>query len=109
MILECYRINRLNKYRSSRPEVFCKKVLLENPRPATLLKKLTLAQVLSCEFFEISKNTFLHRTLLVAVSISKKRIRNKHEVFPMLIRSLIYQLTEAAVQECSTIKVLLQC
>ena len=34
--------------RSSRTEVFCKKVL----------KKETLAQMFSCEFCEISKNTF---------------------------------------------------
>ena len=77
MILECYRINRLDKYRSSRPEVFCKKVLLENLRPANFIKKETVAHVLSCEFCEISKNTSLHRTLLVASSISKKRNRNK--------------------------------
>ena len=36
-------------------------------RPATLLKK-RLAQVFSCEFYEISKNTFFYRTLPVAVS-----------------------------------------
>ena len=73
------------------------------------MKKETLAHVLSCEFCEISKNTFLHRTLLVAASISKKCIRNKYEVFAMQIRSLIYQWTEAAIQECSAIKVLLKC
>ena len=64
--------------RSSRPEVFCKRGVLSNftkftgkhlcqslflnkfpgLRPATLLKKETLAQVYSCEFCEISKNTF---------------------------------------------------
>ena len=33
------------------------------------IKKETLSQVFSCEFCEISKNTFLHRTPLVAVSI----------------------------------------
>ena len=38
-------------------------------RPATLLKKETLAQVFSCGFCEISKNTFLHRTPLVAASV----------------------------------------
>ena len=38
------------------------------PRPATLLKE-TLVQVFSCEFCEISKNTFLQRTPLVAASI----------------------------------------
>ena len=31
-------------------------------RPAALLKKETLAQVLSCEFCKISKNTFSYRT-----------------------------------------------
>ena len=55
-------------YRSSQPpEVFCKKGVLRNfakftgkhlcQRPASLLKK-TLAQLLSCEFREIFKNTF---------------------------------------------------
>ena len=34
-------------------------------RPAALLKK-TLAQVFSCEFCEISQNTFSHRTTPVA-------------------------------------------
>ena len=63
---------------SSCPEVFCKKGVLRNfakftgthlcqslffgkiagLRPATLLNKETLAQVFSCEFWEISKNTF---------------------------------------------------
>ena len=32
-------------------------------------KKEALAQVFSCEFYEISKNTFLHRTSLVAASM----------------------------------------
>ena len=76
-------------YRSSRPELFCKKVVLRNfakftgkhlcqslffnkvsgLRPATLLKKETLTQVFFCEFIEISKNTFFHRTLLMAASV----------------------------------------
>ena len=37
-------------------------------RPATLLKKETLEQVFSCEFYDIFKNTFFHRTTLVAAS-----------------------------------------
>ena len=37
-------------------------------RPATLLKKETLAQVFSCTFCEISKNTFFYRTPPVAAS-----------------------------------------
>ena len=39
-------------------------------RPATLLKKETLAQVFSCEICEISKNIFSNRTPLVAASVS---------------------------------------
>ena len=37
-------------------------------RPATLLKKETLAQVFSCEFCQISKNTFSYRTPPMAAS-----------------------------------------
>ena len=71
--------------KSSRPEVFSKKRVRRNfakftgkhlcqslfftkvtcLRPATFLRK-TLAQVFSCEFCEISKNTFFHRAPLVA-------------------------------------------
>ena len=36
-------------------------------RPATILRKI-LAQVFSCEFCEIFKNTFFHRAPLVAAS-----------------------------------------
>ena len=55
---ECYIHESLRKkthYRSSRPEVFC--------------KKETLAEVFSCEFCEIFKNTLCYRTLLVAASV----------------------------------------
>ena len=43
-------------YRGSRPELFCKKVA------RNFIKKETLAQVFSCEFYGISKNTFSYRT-----------------------------------------------
>ena len=46
--------------RSSRPEVF---------RACNFIKKEALAQVFSCEFWEISKNTFPYRTPMVAVSV----------------------------------------
>ena len=36
------------------------------------IKKETLAQVFSCEFYEISKNTFSYRTPLVAASVVSK-------------------------------------
>ena len=53
--------------RSSRPEVSCEKGVLRNftkftgrhlwPEACNFMKKETLAQVFSCEFCEISKNT----------------------------------------------------
>ena len=77
-------------FRSSRLEVFCKKVVLGNfkkfrgkhlrqslffnkvagLRLAILFKKESLAQVFSCEFCEISKNTVFHTTPPVAASDS---------------------------------------
>ena len=55
----------VNNSRSSRPKVFCKKGVLKNfakftcARVSFLIKlqKETLAQLFSCEFYEISKNT----------------------------------------------------
>ena len=63
--------------RSSRPEVFCKRGVLRNIAKFTgkhlcqslFIKKETLAQVFSCEFFDISKNTFFHRTHPTAASV----------------------------------------
>ena len=40
-------------------------------RARNFIKKETLAQVISCEFCEISKNTFLNRTPLVVASWEK--------------------------------------
>ena len=79
-------VNPLN--RSSRPVVFCEKGVLKNfakfiekqlchslfliklqTETCNFIKKETLAQVFSCEFCEISKNSFFHRTPLVAASI----------------------------------------
>ena len=78
-------------YRSSRPEVFCKKGVIRNstiftgkhlcqisffnkvagltPKACNFIKKDTLAQVYSCEFFKFSKNTFPYRTAPVATSV----------------------------------------
>ena len=74
--------------RSSRSELFCKKVFVEisqnsqentSARVSFLIKlrawacnfniRETLAQVFFCAFCEISKNTFLHRTPPVAASL----------------------------------------
>ena len=67
-----------HQYRSSHTEVFCKEVFKEisqNSQENTcarvcffFIKKETLAEVFSCEFCEISENTFPYRTPLVAAS-----------------------------------------
>ena len=80
-------------YRYSRPGVFCKKGVLRNfakfigkhlcqnlvfnnvaglrPEACNFIKKETLVQVFSCEFCEISRNTFSYRTPPVAPSECK--------------------------------------
>ena len=77
--------------RSSRPEGFCKKGVLRSfakfvgkhlrkslffnkvaglrTQTCNFIKKETLAQVFSCAFCEISKNTFFYRITLVAASV----------------------------------------
>ena len=46
-------------------------------RPATLLKKKILAQVVSCEFCQISKNTFFTEHLWATASILREGRRLK--------------------------------
>ena len=85
--------NTKRNTRSSRPEVFCKKSVLRNftkftgkqasgcrPQACDFIKKETLAQLFACEFCETSKNTFLHRTPLVAASLISKFVSLKLEV-----------------------------
>ena len=63
-------------FRSSRPEVFCKKGVLENFTKFTgkhlyqslFFNKETLAQVFPSEFCEIFKNTYFYRIPLMAAS-----------------------------------------
>ena len=59
-----FQISLLLVNRSTRPEVFCKKGVLRD-----FAKFETLAQMFSCEFSEISKNTFSYRIPLVAASV----------------------------------------
>ena len=78
-------------YRSSRPELLCKKSVLRNfakftgkhlcqrlffdkgaglrPNACNFIKKQSLAQVFPCEFCEISKNIFFYGTPPVAASV----------------------------------------
>ena len=56
-------------FRSSRPEVFYRKGVLR-PETCDFIKKETLAQLLSCEFCEISKKTVFtehHWSLLLKI------------------------------------------
>ena len=93
----------ISKGWSSRPEVFCKKVFLEISQNSqenayvavsfliklqalacNFIKKETLAQVFSCEFFKISKYTFCYRTLPLAASeratwFSDKRLKEREK------------------------------
>ena len=78
----------LEAHRSIRPEVFCKKFVLWNfakctGKQSNFIKKETLAQGLSIEFCKISKNTFFHRTPLVAVSVYS--LQNTVNLLKMII------------------------
>ena len=53
-------------------------------------KKETLAQLFFCEFCEISKNTFFHRTTLVAASVSHILRSNFANFFANFLTSLIW-------------------
>ena len=76
------------------------------PDACNFITRETLAQVFSCEFCEISKNNFLHRTPLVAASVFcllkngkyPKGKRNKSLLYItyiiMIIAMLVYRYTE---------------
>ena len=75
-ILHYKTINTISSFRSSCPKVFCEKGILRKfPKfpgkhlcQSLFLVKGILAQVSSCEFCEIFKYNFFHRTPLVAAS-----------------------------------------
>ena len=97
-IFRQYQIGKLRNWppefmqltcRSNRPKVFCKKGVLRNSAKFrgkhlcqshfliklqasvwNFIKKETLGQVFSCEFCEISKNSFYYKTPLVAASVT---------------------------------------
>ena len=60
-----------------------KRVFLEMPRACNLIKKEPLGQVFSCEFREISKNTFSYRTPLVVASNENNQQQQLPEAFSL--------------------------
>ena len=73
------------------------------PQACYFIKKETLAQMLYCEFCEISKNTFFHKAPLVAASES-----NRYSFFNRNSFTKSSVLSEAVVQRCSVKQVLLK-
>ena len=84
-------LNNPNNFKTFKSEI--KKVETNAMQMKTLkhlphMQNETLVQVFSCEFCEISKNTFLHRTPLVAAS-ENIRVRKVTVVFRTLSTSVI--------------------
>ena len=90
IFIKLQRINnkKLTKGRSSRPDSFCKKGVVRNfakfTRKQLYQGLFLMAQVFSCEFCEISKNSFSYRTSTVAASDNgiKNKKATETECFP---------------------------
>ena len=97
LVTICIIAKWINLFQKQSPDIFCKKGVLRNfakftgkhlyqslqPKACNFIKKETLAQMFSCEFWEISKNTFLQNTsgqLLLSFATSR-RSRNANTVF----------------------------
>ena len=94
-------IYTLYRFRSSRPDLFCKKGVLRNfveftgkhlcqshflePQACNFIKTETLAQVFSCEFCEISKNIFYYRTPSVAAFLAWMEIKGGSKFLGILL------------------------
>ena len=77
--------------RCSAKQVFLK--TSQNLQNCNFIKKETLAQVFSCEFCDISKNTFSYRTTPVATSEKQKEESRKvseHVTVNQLIAMINY-------------------
>ena len=72
------------------------------------VKKDTLAQVFSCEFCEISKNTFFYRIVLVAASIDRRknllRRYSNTDVFLWILRNFPDQLFYRALPVAASVE-----
>ena len=98
MINKCHTRYCSVCYRSSRPEVFCKKGVLRNFAKftgkhlchslcfnkvvgllATSFKKILWRRCFLVNFCEISKNTFFYRTPMVAASVFRRNTKHKKD------------------------------
>ena len=115
-------------YRSSRPEVFCKKGVLRNyakfkgkhlwqslffnkvaGEVCDYIKKETLAQVFSCEYFQIFKNAFFYETPPVAPSVVRRNTKHKKEENTRIERRDIWKKSERNRMSCFNIYILYSC
>ena len=55
-------------------------IKLHRPKACKFIKKETLARVFSCEFCQISKNTFLYRTPLVTASADSQEKNSQENI-----------------------------
>ena len=77
--------------------------LIKFPQACNFIKKENLTQMLYCEFCEISKTTFFHKTPPLAASES-----NRYSFFYRNSFTKLSVLSEAVVQRCSVKKVFLK-
>ena len=73
---------------------------MPEPEACNFAKNEALEQVLSCEFSEISKNTFFHRTPLVAAS-GRCSMKN------LFLKTFQYSHDERTSDKCSVKKIFL--
>ena len=95
MWLIAYFIFSLFSWEKQPPEVFCVKKLA-----CSFIKKETLAQVFSCEFGEISKNTFLQSTsgrLLLNWKVWNYDNRNNRNVFYQQCLEIVILIFEIVI------------
>ena len=71
--------------------LFFNKVAGLSPRACNFIKKETLSQVFSCEFYEISKNTFFTEHLLVTAShLTTKLMWNTPRLFDLQKNHVVF-------------------
>ena len=99
----------MHKVQKQPPEVSCKKrcskrfckIHRKTPQACNVIKKETLAQVLSCEFCEISKNTFFAEDVLATASESNSQ---QICILNILGRTFDLSITHSSSYSCQPLK-----